>query len=38
MSKESAVSGNSNENFERVLSKKDIIALAFGAMIGVGLF
>ena len=34
MSKESAVSGNSNENFERVLSKKDIIALAFGAMIG----
>ncbi|EJO5346273.1 APC family permease [Clostridium botulinum] len=36
MSKESAVGGSSNENFERVLSKKDIIALAFGAMIGWG--
>ncbi len=36
MSKESAVSGSSNENFQRVLSKKDIIALAFGAMIGWG--
>lgn len=35
MSKESAVSGNS-KSFERVLSKKDTIALAFGAMIGWG--
>ena len=36
MSKESVASGSSGENFERVLSKKDIIALAFGAMIGWG--
>ena len=30
------MSSDSNSNFERVLSKKDIIALAFGAMIGWG--
>ncbi|GAA0745033.1 APC family permease [Clostridium oceanicum] len=36
MSTDGSSAGNSSENFERVLSKKDIIALAFGAMIGWG--
>jgi len=35
MSRENDVS-SSDQNFERVLSKKDIMALAFGAMIGWG--
>lgn len=35
MSKKGVASSN-GENFERVLSKKDIMALAFGAMIGWG--
>lgn len=30
------MSGNNNDNFVRVLSRKDVLALAFGAMIGWG--
>lgn len=36
MSSDSSGANTSSENFDRVLSKKDIIALAFGAMIGWG--